>query len=318
MEIIVCLCVGVLAGAAVGVQLVEPGMHSVPRGLCTPIGEGASGVRRAIRLLGRLLERTGLRADGAVATVARAWWQACPERVRPRVPEADTRDVAGWWLACSLATGAGAGVVSTSPAGVLIGVTVPSAAAMASRAAAARSERARVAAAMPEAFGSLALALGSGHSLAQAMRSVGMRAIEPVRTEFMRVSFSIDCGVAATRALDTMLERLEAPGLTMVALALKISQRTGAPLKDLLAEAARLVGTQIELGRLLDVKTSQARMSARVVACMPVAMIGFLMLLSPDFRHGISTVPGAASVVAALVLNVTAWAIIHKILKVGL
>lgn len=171
---------------------------------------------------------------------------------------------------------------------------------------------------MPEAFGALAISLGSGLSLSQAMRYVGTHAEEPVRGEFLRVGFSVDCGIPAARALDEMIGRLRAPGLDLVALALKVSQRTGAPLKDLLAEAARLVGDRIDLVRRLDVKTSQARMSAQLVACMPVAMIGILSLLSSDFQKGIATLPGMCSVAIALGLNAVAWSIIRRIMKVKL
>lgn len=178
-------------------------------------------------------------------------------------------------------------------------------------------ERARkLEVAMPEAFGSLAISLASGYSLPQAMRFVGARSAEPIRTEFMRVSFAVDCGVPATEALDAMLERLDAPGLELVVLALKVSKRTGAPLGELLREAAQLCHERLELKRMLDVKTSQARMSARLVAGMPAAMIVFLTLLSTDFRAGLATTVGALSIVVALALNVGAWMVIRKIMRV--
>lgn len=210
------------------------------------------------------------------------------------------------------------GVASLSVPGALIGAGIPVmvlavAGGRAKKATARDTERA-----MPEAFGALSIALGSGHSLAQAMRYVGVHSREPVRSEFMRVGFAIDCGFSATEALDGLITRLRAPGLDMVALALKVSQRTGAPLKDLLEEAARLVGDRIELQRTLDVKTSQARMSARLVAGMPVAMIAFLTLLSSDFRKGVATVSGAFCVLVALGLNAVAWLVIRKIMKVEL
>ncbi len=210
------------------------------------------------------------------------------------------------------------GAVSLSVSGAIIGAAAP---VMALAVAGGRAKRAAsrdVERAMPEAFGALSIALGSGHSLAQAMRYVGVHSREPIRSEFMRVGFAIDCGFSAAEALDSLIRRLHAPGLDMVTLALKVSQRTGAPLKDLLEEAARLVGDRIELQRTLDVKTSQARMSARLVAGMPVAMIVFLTLLSSDFRKGVATVSGAFCVMAALGLNAVAWMVIRKIMKVEL
>ena len=84
------------------------------------------------------------------------------------------------------------------------------------------------------------------------------------------------------------------------------------------AQATQLVSDRIELRRRLDVKTSQARMSARMVACMPMAMVLLLSLLSSDFRTGVTRPAGAAAVVVALVLNVIAWSVIRKIMDVEL
>lgn len=177
-------------------------------------------------------------------------------------------------------------------------------------------ERRRIVAAMPEAFASLAVALGSGHTLTQGMRFVGSHAEEPVRSEFLRVACAVECGVPVSDVLDELLERMPAPGLGLVSLALKISQRTGAPLRELLGEAADMVSERIRLERQLDVKTSQARMSARLVAWMPVGMVGALTLVLPDFREGIATPLGAGSVSVALALDACAWAIIRRIMKV--
>lgn len=97
-----------------------------------------------------------------------------------------------------------------------------------------RKKRERLEGAMVEAFGALAASMASGLSLAQAMRYVGSHAQEPVRTEFLRAEAQVACGVGMTEALDELVERLHAPGLDFVTLALKVSRRTGAPLSDVL------------------------------------------------------------------------------------
>lgn len=221
----------------------------------------------------------------------------------------------------ALLVGAGAaagGLASLSLAGAAVGAGIPVAVLAVAGERAKRATARDVERAMPEAFGALSIALGSGHSLSQAMRYVGVHSREPIRSEFMRVGFAIDCGFSATESLDGLIRRLHAPGLDMVALALKVSQRTGAPLKDLLAQAAKLVQDRIELQRTLDVKTSQARMSAHLVAGMPVAMIVLLVMLSSDFRKGVATVSGAFCVLLALGLNAVAWMVIRKIMRVEL
>lgn len=224
--------------------------------------------------------------------------------------------IQGLWLCVTVAGAAAGAAVASSSWGLPVGAALPTAVLSARGARRKRAERRRVEAAMPEAFSALAISLGSGHTLAQGMRFVGGHAEEPIRTEFLRVACSIECGVPAASALDDLLERLPAPGLGLVSLALKVSQRTGAPLRDLLADAAAMVSGRMELVRKLDVKTSQARMSARLVALMPIAMIGALTLLSPDFRAGIGEPVGAGSVAVALALNVCAWLIIRRIMEV--
>lgn len=289
-----------------------------------PCGFAAGGVDQILLLTGRIFDR----APGAVDVLASLAEPFCDMGAAKRLLFGSSGESGGAVLdkrraaaMVVLLMGVGSvvgGVASLSVPGALIGAGAPVIALAVAGGRAKKATTRDVERAMPEAFGALSIALGSGHSLAQAMRYVGVHSREPVRSEFMRVGFAIDCGFSATEALDGLITRLSAPGLDMVALALKVSQRTGAPLKDLLEEAARLVGDRIELQRTLDVKTSQARMSARLVAGMPVAMIVFLTLLSSDFRKGVATVSGAFCVLVALGLNAVAWLVIRKIMKVEL
>lgn len=289
-----------------------------------PCGFAAGGVDRILLLTGRIFDR----APGAVDVFASLAEPFRDMGAAKRLLFGSSGESGGAVLdkrraaaMVVLLMGVGSvvgGVASLSVPGALIGAGAPVIALAVAGGRAKKVTARDVERAMPEAFGALSIALGSGHSLAQAMRYVGVHSREPVRSEFMRVGFAIDCGFSATEALDGLITRLCAPGLDMVALALKVSQRTGAPLKDLLEEGARLVGDRIELQRTLDVKTSQARMSARLVAGMPVAMIVFLTLLSSDFRKGVATVSGAFCVLVALGLNAVAWLVIRKIMKVEL
>lgn len=275
---------------------------------------------------------------GMVLAASRAVGEALPTRLResrrllaaveglrnlPRAPswrlDAFRRsDLLGLWALLSLGAAAFLALVSLSVIGACVGAVAPTAGLLAWEARDRRAREKRVESAMPEAFNALSMALGSGHSLSQGMRFVGSHAEEPIKGEFLQVSYSVSCGIPVGEALGDMLTRLRAPGLDLVALALNVSRRTGAPLAGLLAEASSMVGERIELARMLDVKTSQARMSARLVAGMPCAMVAILSLLSEDFRQGLTTATGIASVAAAMVLDVIAWSVIKKIMKVEL
>ena len=273
MEITVPLVVGGLAGLSVATACgAEPRVPQVRR---------AELARQALETVAEKLPRELVEND-LLKKIARSWASLAPAHRLGLVIEDASGRLAFLLLSsgvcCVLLT-----MVSLSPLGFALGLVAPFTVGAARDGFESRREQHDAEEAMPEAFTALSMSLASGHSLAQGMRFVGAHAQEPVHTEFLRVAAAIDCGISATDALDDLLVRIDAPGLSLVTLALKVSQRTGAPLADLLSEASSMVGERIELKRRLDVKTSQARMSAHMVAAMPAGMCAVLALLSADF-----------------------------------
>ena len=263
---LVCLSVWIALGTTAGEPALARGSKpSLLRAWCRSLG--SFGLARRLRLLPGV--------EGAVSEIGELSWRG----KRPFALYSFTERL-GAFVLVVFAAGVLGLLLAWSPWGVLFAIVPPVVLCLV-RSRRLRDRARRLEVAMPEAFGSLAISLASGYSLPQAMRFVGARSAEPIRTEFMRVSFAVNCGVPATEALDAMLERLDAPGLELVVLALKVSKRTGAPLGELLREAAQLCHERLELKRMLDVKTSQARMSARLVAGMPAAMVAFFRL----FEH---------------------------------
>lgn len=308
MEIAVPLVVGALAGLSV-----VTACGAEPRAPRVPPKEMA---RQTLESVAERLPRELVEND-TLARLARSWASLIPAGRLGFAIEDDAARLA-FLLLSSVVACVALAVVSLSPLGFFLGLAAPFAAAAVRDTFDRRREQHDAEEAMPEAFTALSMSLASGHSLAQGMRFVGAHAQEPVHTEFLRVAAAIECGISATDALDDLLVRVDAPGLSLVTLALKVSQRTGAPLAGLLSEAASMVGERIELKRRLDVKTSQARMSAHMVAAMPAGMCAVLALLSADFRRGLATPAGAGAVVLGLALNVVALVVIRRIMRMEL
>lgn len=308
MEIAVPLVVGGLAGLSVATACgAEPRVPRVPP---------AELAHQTLEAVAEKLPRDLVESD-LLAQLARSWTLLIPAGRLGLVIEDDTARLS-FLLLSSCVCCITLAVVSLSLIGFFLGIMVPFVIAAVRNALDCRRERHDAEEAMPEAFTALSMSLASGHSLAQGMSFVGAHAQEPVHTEFLRVAAAIECGISATDALDDLLARVDAPGLSLVTLALKVSQRTGAPLAGLLSETASMVGERIELKRRLDVKTSQARMSAHMVAAMPTGMCAVLALLSADFRRGLATPAGAGAVVLGLALNVIALVVIRRIMRMEL
>ena len=176
---------------------------------------------------------------------------------------------------------------------------------------------------MPAVFRTLAMAMGSGETLSQAVDYLaahgggdhGDNGGGEVAKAFTRTSLRMHCGYPARESLDLLARELDAPGVGLLVTALLISQRTGSPLRSLFRRSARLVERQGEFERMLGVKTAQVRLSVRVVSGLPVIMIALLSLISSDFQRGLSTPVGAACILAAALMDGAAILIIRRLMR---
>ena len=105
------------------------------------------------------------------------------------------------------------------------------------------------------------------------------------------------------------------PGVGLLVTALSISQRTGSPLRELFQRSANLVESHRQMERELVVKTAQVRLSARVVCLLPLALVGILSLISPDFQEGAATPLGMGCLLVALAMDGAALVIMRRLMK---
>ena len=62
-------------------------------------------------------------------------------------------------------------------------------------------------------------------------------------------------------------------------------------------------------------KTAQVRLSVRIVCVMPLLLVAFLAMVSPDFQAGVATPGGLASVVVALLMDGAALLVVRRLMK---
>lgn len=168
---------------------------------------------------------------------------------------------------------------------------------------------------MPSIFRTIAVALGSGLTLSQSIEYVSKHTEGVVSESFCIADMQIKCGFPIEEAIEDLAERLDAPGVNLMASALVISHRTGSPLKNLLQKTAELVELQEKNQRLIATKTAQVRLSARIVCLLPVVLLIILSLVSPDFQKGLFTPSGVICTVIAMVMDCIALLIIRSIMR---
>ncbi|MBP3892612.1 MAG: type II secretion system F family protein [Atopobiaceae bacterium] len=168
---------------------------------------------------------------------------------------------------------------------------------------------------MPEVFRTLAMALGSGETLMQAIEYVGVHERGYAGEAFVQAALRLRCGASTDEAMHELARELDAPGVGLLTTALTIAQRTGSPLRGLFQNSAQLVERQGEYERMLSVKTAQVRLSVRIVCLLPLMLVCLLSLISVDFQHGLSTPAGMASLLLATAMDGCALLIIRRLMR---
>lgn len=275
-------------------------------------------MRQAARWLSDLSARLADSALVAAALRLSSWRALCDElarRARARGTLVARESVCVLVLLAGVAASVLLGIAARSLAGVVVGLAFSLAAPPLWHASRVRKRTRALIDEMPEVFRTLAMALGSGETLTQAIEYVGVHEQGYASQAFMQAALALRCGATTEEAMEQLSQSLDAPGVGLLTTALVIAQRTGSPLRGLFQSSAKLVEQQGEYERMLSVKTAQVRLSVRIVCLMPLLLVGLLSLISRDFQQGLSTLPGMLSIALAAVMDGCALLVIRRLMR---
>jgi tight adherence protein B len=163
-------------------------------------------------------------------------------------------------------------------AGSLIGAAAPEAALR--RRTARRATR--VLEQLPEVLAAIAAPVRAGASLPQAFAAAAAEAEPPLQDALERTCRDLDAGVGVDDAIDRFSARCAVREARLVARALQVGRHAGGELARVLEETAETLRDRERLAREIRAGTAQARVSAIVVAALPVV---FLLLMSAGGRE---------------------------------
>jgi tight adherence protein B len=131
--------------------------------------------------------------------------------------------------------------------------------------------RARVAAQLPAVARLVSSALGAGLSLRQALVRAARDAPEPAARELRRAVAELAGGARLEEALEAFGARVPDPDLAIMVTAILVQRRTGGDLGRALRVLADRLDERARLRRELRGATAQARLTAWLVAALPLA-----------------------------------------------
>ena len=138
---------------------------------------------------------------------------------------------------------------------------------------------------LPESLDMLVNALQAGYSLQAAMEFVGRETPAPLGPEFSRFYDEQRLGMEVRVALLRFQERIGTLDAKMFVTSLLIQRETGGNLGEVLTNLATLMRERVTFRMQLATLTAEPRMSAKVLAALPVAVVLLIGAINPDFMR---------------------------------
>jgi tight adherence protein B len=138
---------------------------------------------------------------------------------------------------------------------------------------------------LPEAIDMLVNALQAGYSLQAAMDFVGRESPAPLGPEFVRFYDEQRLGMEVRMALLRFQERIGTIDARMFVTSLLIQRETGGNLGEVLTNLATLMRERVTFRMQLATLTAEPRMSARVLASLPAAVVLLISAINPNFMQ---------------------------------
>lgn len=170
---------------------------------------------------------------------------------------------------------------------------------------------------LPDMLQIVAGALRSGQSFAGALAVVVENAAEPMKSEMQRVVAAEQLGVPLDIAMSVVVKRMASRDLEQVALVAELQRAAGGNAAEVIDRVAETVRERFDLRRLIDNLTVQGRMSRWIVSGLPVALVGFISIINPNYLHPLTAhLAGKIMLVFAALLVVAGSYAIKKIVDI--
>lgn len=137
--------------------------------------------------------------------------------------------------------------------------------------------------AFPDALDLIVRAVRAGIPVGETIAVVGAEGAEPVATEFRSIAEQTSLGIDMGDALKAAAHRITIPDFNFFVVSLLLQRETGGGLAETLENLSSVVRKRKELRLKIKALTSEGRISAKIVAGIPLLAIGALTVMRPDY-----------------------------------
>ena len=139
---------------------------------------------------------------------------------------------------------------------------------------------------LPQLLDHAVRSLKSGRTLADAVLGAIDASEDPLQTAMGRIKRNVLLGVSLPEAAHDFAELYEQDELRLFALGLKVNHRYGGNASELLENLINMIRERDQGARQLRAMTGETRVTAVVLALLPVSVAGYFLLTNPTYLVG--------------------------------
>lgn len=136
---------------------------------------------------------------------------------------------------------------------------------------------------MPQLLDHTVRSLKSGRTLGDAVLHSIDAAGQPLNEAMSRITRNVQMGVTLPDAVQDFAELYERDEFQLFALGLRVNHRYGGNASELLDNLIRLIRDREQGARQLKAMTGETRMTAVVLALLPVSMVAYFLAVNPSY-----------------------------------
>ncbi|MFA5496462.1 MAG: type II secretion system F family protein [Porticoccaceae bacterium] len=136
---------------------------------------------------------------------------------------------------------------------------------------------------MPQLLDHMIRSLKSGRSLGDALLLAMANSQSPLREALAPTRRSVELGVPLGDALREFSQLYEREEFHILALGVRVNQRYGGNASELLDTLILMIRDREKAGRQLRALTGETRISALVLAGLPISLAGYIFVTNPEF-----------------------------------
>ena len=170
---------------------------------------------------------------------------------------------------------------------------------------------------LPDAIDLMVRSLRVGHPVSAALSVIGQEMQAPISTEFQIAYNEVTYGQDVPTAIAAIAQRVFAPDLGYLTVAIQIQQESGGNLAESLAKLSGVIRDRFRMFRKVKAITAEGRFSAWLLSFFPLGIALVLQLIRPDYYTQVADYPYFPYLVAAaivmLIVNLIAMRVLTTI-----